>query len=523
MCPVDFLSLSAKLSSLTHLQDIRIRLTAKKYDANFSKGMYLLGQVPILSRLYVHADFCIESLLAGLQENQTLTELTLEPAISDVNILTKLWCFLEKHLRCVRLRISVDRNVTIDPSVELTILEGIIRHRSVQALVLSESTIGFSASLRIADALAESNLKELNLEGCKIHCDAIPRFVRAIQCLKKRKTFRELNLGAVIGTGQQQRDMCVLVQKTNVLQWMTLAFNEYHIDNFVGLPLYNINLKHIVKLCLSLGDGACPDSVLHTLKQKLESLESFSLESDLVISKMGGSFLAHIIRQNKFLKVLRLRGRTAPSGSIQMLRALADSDSVLLLTIERWNLTEKVAYAFFQMLLRNGSLRRLEFYWKDIMDYKIFKHHLADGLSFNKFVVVLKMFKGELRDELVDRDFQLLEYLRRNEMMLVWAMDAAIKDGMQQEGLAIAELLDICELPLDLFQRTSDFSPRTAANLVRETLMATRTFYYALRSAFPGDPNNMLTLEASRLIRSLILSMQNPVMTTLGPELASAL
>ncbi|KAL1468107.1 hypothetical protein MTO96_041692 [Rhipicephalus appendiculatus] len=399
-----FVGLVHKIVKLEKLQDFRIKITAKEPKATFEKTLSLIGEAPILSRLYVHVDYGMESLLAGLQENKTLAELTLEPTINRPTVLAALWAFLEKHPCCRRLKLCVDLTAMPENCDAVNHLQEIVRHSPVRVLVLSGSTINFDQSLQIAEALVGSRLKELHLDGCQIHCEAIPSFITAINSLRKQKTvFKELNLGAVVGDEQAQMVMFRLVTAEHVRPWITLELTDSVMD--ISLPWVFRSSEgkgNFSKLSLSFCDAIDPDPVFHSLRYAAWTLQSLSINND--------------------------------EGSEQILASLAKSRSVALLTIEHWDLKDNVAITFGDMLHKNRSLCRLEFYWNDIADYLPFKKHLERGLSTNLSVVVVKMYRGELRDEFPERDFKLLQYLHRNQMMLAWAADVALRDDMRQEG-----------------------------------------------------------------------------------------
>ncbi|KAL3257312.1 hypothetical protein MRX96_046495 [Rhipicephalus microplus] len=228
--------------------------------------------------------------------------------------------------------------------------------------------------------------------------------------------------------------------------------------------------------------------------------------------------LAVVIERSHLLRVLRLHGPISSKGSEQILASLAKSRSVAVLTIENWDLKDNVATTFADMLHKNRSLCRLEFYWNDIADYLPFKDHFVRGLSTNLSVVVVKMYRGELRDEFPERDFNVLQYLHRNQMMLTWAVAVALRDGMRLEGRMIADCLQISETSLDFYQQTADISPRTADNRVRLARMATRTQYYELKTAFRVELWSWKKLQARIAAQNLVSSMRSTVMKTLRME-----
>ncbi|KAL3257311.1 hypothetical protein MRX96_046494, partial [Rhipicephalus microplus] len=275
---------------------------------------------------------------------------------------------------------------------------------------------------------------------------------------------------------------------------------------------------NFTKLSLSFSENIDPDPVFHSLRYAAWSLQSLSIINTAEINTGGAMLLAVVIERSHLLRVLRLHGPISSKGSEQILASLAKSRSVALLTIENWDLKDNVATTFADMLRRNRSLCRLEFYWNDIADYLPFKDHFVRGLSTNLSVVVVKMYRGELRDEFPERDFNVLQYLHRNQMMLTWAVAVALRDGMRLEGRMIADCLQISETSLDFYQRTADISPRTADNRVRLARMATRTHYYELKTAFRVELRSWKKPQARIAAQNLVLSMRSTVMKTLRME-----
>lgn len=230
------------------------------------------------------------------------------------------------------------------------------------------------------------------------------------------------------------------------------------------------------------------------------------------VRKLGGHFLADLIRRAKSLKVVRLRCCIMPSAAVLILKALSRSRSVVLLTIEHWDWTASVRQAFADMLQLNRSLNRLEFYWSDIDDYEIFKGCLINALSLNLSVSVVKVYHGPERDEAAAHDCGFLPHVQRNEMILAWATDVILRDGMCAEAAAVVDLLRTCEAPLDLLQRSADFSPRTAMNRIHVARMATRTQFYALSSAFRGQRTFVLTSLGQQLFQDLLIFVRHDVL-----------
>lgn len=516
-----FVGIIHKVVKLEKLQDFRIKITAKEPKGMFEKTLHLVGEAPILSRLYAHVDYGMESLLTGLQENKTLEELTLEPTITRPSVLAALWAFLEKHPCCRRLKLCIDLSRMPEDFDALNSLEEIMRHSPVRVLLLSGSIINFDQSLRFAEALEGSRLRELHLDGCQIHCQAVPAFINAIKSLRQQKNalFKELNLGAIVGNEQEERDVFRLVTDERVRPWITLALTENVMD--ISLPWVFRSSEgkgNFTKLSLSFSENIDPDPVFHSLRYAAWSLQSLSIINTAEINTGGAMLLAVVIERSHLLRVLRLHGPISSKGSEQILASLAKSRSVALLTIENWDLKDNVATTFADMLRRNRSLCRLEFYWNDIADYLPFKDHFVRGLSTNMSVVVVKMYRGELRDEFPERDFNVLQYLHRNQMMLTWAVAVALRDGMRLEGRMIADCLQISETSLDFYQRTADISPRTADNRVRLARMATRTHYYELKTAFRVELRSWKKPQARIAAQNLVLSMRSAVLKTLRME-----
>ncbi|XP_049274198.1 uncharacterized protein LOC119401985 [Rhipicephalus sanguineus] len=494
--PKAFELLIGQAGEMAKLEDFRIKTSAKKDGETFAEALSSLGASGSLSRLYVHVDFCIRGLLNRLTLRGELAELALETTIRSCEDLESLCGLLKRRQLPLRLKMCLDMNRINNASRSIDNLKWIVGESCVRTLILSGSTINLQQSLELANALASSKLAELHLDECGIECEAVEHFARAIAERVLHDNFKELNVGAVVGDAMQQRQMFRYITQVGVRNKITVVCAECSFQNDQE---WNILAEHthFTKVSLSVGDNSNVDPVLSNLMTAADTLESLFIDSNGDLSERGGEFVANLIRKCPKLKVLRLRCRLTSPAAVPILAALEKSRNVLLLTAERWVIDARMGRAFQKMLNANRSLWRIEFYWKDMATYQGFKHFLRRGLRKYKCPAVLKMYQGEHRDEITERDPEILLYLQINEMALAWLPQIILRDRMTAEGTVLAELLDVYDAPLDPYQRVADFSLRTAGNRVRMALMNTRSAYYALRKACPSlvDPGNVVELQ----------------------------
>ncbi|XP_065290852.1 uncharacterized protein [Dermacentor albipictus] len=509
-----FAQLVVKVVQHKKLEDLRIKTTAMEPEPLFNKALGLIGQSRTISRLYVHVDRGLSSLLQGLLENSSLRELTLEPTINDAEVMCALADFLEKRESCNHLKACLNTSQFPTASGALDDLQRIVGKSSLRTLVLSGSTLAPLAARRIADGMAASKtLKELHVDDCQLACADVLPFVVATRRCATFGQFEELNVGAVFGKEDEQRELVGYIVQWGVSDKIALVYNDCLVAPLRDALETSIKL---VKFSLSHGVNTETEPLLYVLRWTVKTLRSLCIDTIRVLSSLGGLYLAHLIWKGDSLRVLRLRCRTEPRASDLILKALTKSRSVALLTIERWYLSESVGCAFADMLCQNRSLNRLEIYWDDADAYELLKDHLVRGLKVNASVSVVKMYQGQERDEVAVWDFGMLECFRRNAMILAWVTDVILRDGMCLEAAAVADFFEICDAPLDLFQRTADFSPRTATNRIRLARMATRTQYYALLSAFGDRVEFNLTPLGRELFHNMLYSMRDVVSSAMG-------
>ncbi|XP_075530017.1 uncharacterized protein LOC142563341 [Dermacentor variabilis] len=453
-----FAQLVAKVVEHQTLEELRIKTTAMEPEPLFNKALGLIGQSRTISRLYIHVDRGLSSLLQGLLENSSVRELTLEPTISDAKVMRALADFLEKRESCNHLKACFNTSQFRTTSGALDDLQRIVGKSSLRSLVLSGSTLAPRGARRLADGVAVSRtLKELHLDDCHLACADLQPFVVATKQCATFGQFEELNVGAVLGKEYDQRELFRNILRSGVSDKITLVYNDHLVDPLREALEMSIKL---VKFSLFHGVTTETEPLLFGLRKTVKTLRSLCIDTIRVLSSLGGLYVAHLIRKGDSLRVVRLRCRTEPRASDAILKALTKSRSVALLTIERWYLSESVGCTFADMLRQNRSLNRLEVYLYDAKGYELLKDHLVKGLKVNASVSVVKMYQGQQHDEVTVWDFGMLQCFRRNTMILAWVTDVILRDGMCLEAAAVADFFEICDAPLDLFQRTADFSPQ---------------------------------------------------------------
>ncbi|XP_049274197.1 uncharacterized protein LOC119403247 [Rhipicephalus sanguineus] len=381
-----FYSLIGAVHKIQRLEDLRIKTSASIHTRTFENALSLLGKSSTLSRLYVHVDFSIRSLLNCLTLSGALAELTLEPMIRSSEDLESLRLSLERRELPLRLKMSLDLSEMHTAHRSMNALLWIVRRSCVRTLILSGSTINLAQSGALAEALESSKLEELHLDECGIECEAVERFASAIAEFLQHSNFKELNVGAVVGDAKQQRQMFRCITEAGVRSKITLVCTECLIQNYHDWDILP-NQTHFAKVSLSIGDSSQVERILLNLMAAADTLESFSIKSNGGLSEMGGNCVAELIRTCTKLKVLRLRCRLTSPAAVLILAALAKCRNVRLLTVEGWVIDGVMGQAFETMLTANRSLFRLEFYWKDFAAYQGFKPFLTQGLRENRYAV----------------------------------------------------------------------------------------------------------------------------------------
>lgn len=490
------------LTRIKEFRHLRLKVSGMKPEETFAEALSVIGMSLTLSTLYVHTDHDFTEMLQGLRSNATLRELTLGRKITKVDELAALREYVCGHVVPMRVKVRIAVAELWDPSGDIDHLEVIIKTSCVRTMVLTGSSINRPLALRIAESLAESELSELHLDDCNIECEVVEHFARVIS--KRKDNFKELNVGTPCGEEAHQREMFASIVKAEVCGKITLVYTDCLVKNYEewnNIP----QLNHFTKVSLCYGQGTLVDPVLESLRNAEKTLESLSISTTEGVSSLAAVFLVHLIRNCAGLKVLRLRCGITQHGCLQILGALAKSRSVVVLTVEHWPLTPKVAEAFAGMLRENRSLHKLEFYWKDIAEFQEFSPFLTNGIALSRTVAMLKMYLGPQYDEIVPLDESLLLALQRNEMILSWTTKVIFRDWMAVEGAVLADLLDICDAPLEMYRRKGGFSARTTRDRVRWARTATRPEYYALRQAFPEPVDRYTALEGQKRLQDLML------------------
>lgn len=503
-----FILLMTVSQNLYKLQDFRIKTSGMKPRDQIVRALPLVGSMRTVSRLYVHADHGMVDMLQCLSNNSMLKQLTLEPVVDNVAVLAALANLICGHPVHMRLKIRLDIPAIRNASTAMDHLDRMIRRGCLRSLVLSGSTITLSQLLKISHSLELSDLEELYVDDCDVACEAVEKFSRAI--FMRKDTFKELNVGSPVGSEEQQQSMFSYMVAYGVCGKITLVYTDSLVRNYqlwARVPAFN----HFTKVTLCCSEKTLIEPVLRILRNAKRTLESLSITAAEVLSSMGATFVAQLIQECTRLRVLRLRCRINENGCVHILRALAASRTVVLLTVERWDITRRVTEAFADMLRENRSLYRLEFYWQDIEDFQDFSLFLTKGLTFNRTVAVMKVYQGPQRDEVIDLNESTMVALQRNEMLLSWVTEVILRDRMALEGTVLADLLDVCDAPLDMYQRSADYSPRTSANRAQWALMATRSTYYALREAFPEPIHRSASAEAQRRLQDVIRAVEMSV------------
>ncbi|XP_077494892.1 uncharacterized protein LOC144105659 [Amblyomma americanum] len=506
-----FAQLANKVAEHKRLEDFRLKMAINEPVSVYTAALSLLGKANLI-RLLISVDCSLLFLLKSLVGNESLIDITIESTIVDVETLTALAELACKNLALKRLKAKVDLarflHIRGVPK-EIFRLAGASK---LHSLVLSGSVLSPQVMNVLADGIGVSrSLKELHLEDCNLSCSDVLPFIRVIA--GSGSGFEELNVGSLTGNDDQRRELLRQMIEAEVCHKITCVYNDCQ----VGL-LHDALDSHVVfsKISLSYGASTEAEPVLRALRGTLKTLKHLSIVTQRPLSILGGQFLAYVLRNGEVLKVVRLRCRTRASSSIQILKGLADSKTVEVVTIERWNMNDNVQRTFVDALRQNRSIHRLEFCWNEPAEYANFKPALVKALMFNQSVSTLKMYQGAQRDEAYDSD--LLQHVHRNEMILSWTVDLILRDDLCAEGAVAYERLKCCDAMLDLFEREADCSPRTAMNRLRAALMGTRSALYALEDAFSNRKDFKATPDARVQFENLSSFVRDEVVGTLGLE-----
>ncbi|XP_037526119.2 uncharacterized protein LOC119403245 isoform X2 [Rhipicephalus sanguineus] len=522
MSVVAFLDLVVKVTEHKKLQDFRVKMNAVEHNTMFDEALGLIGTSGSILRLHVHVDRGLVSLLRGLISCPSISELIVENMIEDAQALSALANFLEKQQSCRCLKVCIDAKKLERVDGALDDMQRIVGKSSLEVLVLSGSVFAPLSVRRLADGLAMSKtLKQLHLDECELACADVLRFVTATKERTKQGKFEELNLGAVTGSGSQLCDMFKAMIDAHVCHIITLTYSDCLVPA-LGDSLRNIqNGSKFTKVTLSYGEETEVEPALKALRLTDNTLKSLCIDSPRELSILGGQFLAYLIRNCKSLTVLQLRCGTKAKAARQILKAIAQSRSIVVLAIERWCYKDEVHHDLVHhdlvdMLGQNESLHRLEFYLRDVQEYENLKPHLVQGVSVHEYLTSLKIYIGEQREELVVRDPVLLEHLRRNAIVQDWTTDIMLRGFLAPEAAGAVEVLDACESRLDLLRRTGAFSPRTADNRLHLARMATRTKYYLLLAAYRGHEEFAWSPDSQERYRKILSYVRDQALNIKG-------
>lgn len=490
------------------LQDFRLSMATVQPQHACGEVVSVISQSSSLSRLYIHLNDGLLNLLRGLLNNSSLTELTLETAIDDEKVLHALVDFVVNQKSFKRLKIRIDARKFEHAEGVLDDMERIIGQSSLDVLVLSGSTLPRTIVSRLADGLAVSaTLRELYLDDCQLACADVLPLIEAISSSLEAWTFEELYLGAMAGDDSQLCELLRKIMDAYLCDKVTLTYGEGLIPTFLGA--LRMGLK-FVKVTIS---GVDPPlhSIFHSLRTTVSTLKSLSIDTDQEIDRLTGVFLGSLIQKANCLEVLRLRCRPQPVVVTHILKAIGNSASIEALSLEHWSFEgEAVTAAFVEMLRQNRRLHRLEIHWNSDEDYDSFQTHLAEGLSLNMSVFIVKQYCNEVLH--VRKDFELLQPIRRNSMILAWVIDLILRDKLYPAGAAVVDTLNTCEAYRDLFRSASDLSPRTTEDRKCVARKATRTQLYTLLSVFRGHRDFCLKADGKTRLDNLLYSMRGQVL-----------
>ncbi|XP_037273419.2 uncharacterized protein LOC119165344 [Rhipicephalus microplus] len=519
MGSVAFADVVAKVIQHKKLQDFRVKMKAVEPETIFDEALGLIGSSGSLLRLHVHVDRGLVNLLRGLQGCTTLNELIVENMIEDAEAVRALADFLEKQQSCRCLKACINTKMLESVYRVHDDMERIIGSSSVEVLILSGSVFAPQSVKHLVDGLAASKmLKQLHLDDTQLACADVFPFVKVVKVRSKKGGFEELNLGEVSGSENELCDLLRFMTDADVCHLITLTFHERLIP---ALKESATNSGRFSKVTLSYVEAEQAEPALQALRLTASTLKSICIDSPQDISILGGQFLAYLIRNCKSLTVLQLRCSTQAKAARQIFKAIAQSKSLVVLSIERLCFEDKlypdlVHRDLVDMLRQNQSLHRLEFYLRDVQEYEKLKPYLVEGLSAHEYLTSLKIYTGKVRKELVVREPVILECLRRNTIVLEWTMDIMLRDFLAPEAAAAIQALDDCESRLDLLRRVGAFFPRAAESRLRLARMATRTKYYLLRAAYHKHEEFVWSPDGQNRFRELKMFMRDQAFSIMG-------
>ncbi|XP_037525272.1 uncharacterized protein LOC119402215 [Rhipicephalus sanguineus] len=514
MSAVGFADLVSKVAQHKKLQDFRVKMSAAEPATMFDEALGLIGISGSISRLHVHVNPGLINLLRGLLYCASLSELILENMIEDAQALCALADFLAKQQSCRCLKACIDARKDESMHGVLDNMQRIVSSSSLEVLVLSGSVFAPQSVRRLADGLAVSKtLKQLHLDECQLTCADMLPLVKATKKRVENGKFEELNVGAVLGSGNQLCDMVRAMTDANVCHMITLTYNDCLVPALGDSVVIGSGLT---KVTLSYGEKTQVQHTLRALRLTADTLKSLCIDSPRDLSILDGQFLAYLIRNCKSLTVLQLRCTTRAKAARQILKAIAHSRSVVVLAIERWCYADNVHHDLVDTLRKNKGLHRLEFYLRDAQEYENLKPHLVQGVCVHQYLTSLNIYIGEQREEVVVSDTVLLEQLRRNAIVQDWTMDMVLWGTLAPEAAAAVEVLDACESRLDLLRRTTAFSPRTADNRLRLARMTTRTKYYQVLAAYRGHKEFALSPDSQERYQELTSHVRAQAFSIMG-------
>ncbi|KAH7938782.1 hypothetical protein HPB52_000317 [Rhipicephalus sanguineus] len=516
MSAIAFADIVEKVAQHKELQDFRVKMNAGEPETFFDEVLHLTGVSRSISRLHVHVNRGLVDLLKGLLICSSLSEFIVENMIEDAQALDALADFLEKQpCRCLKACIDAKKLERVDGALDN--MQRIVGNSSLEVLVLSGSVFTPQSVSRLADGLAMSKtLKQLHLDECELACADVLRLVKATKESAKQGKFEELNVGAVTGSGDQMCDMFKDITDARVSHIITLTYSDSLVPA-LGNSLQSIHyISRFTKVTLSYGYRTEVEPTLKALRLTENTLKSLCIDSPRDLSILGGQFLAYLIRNCKSLTVLQLRCSIQAKAARQILKAIAQSRSLVVLATERWCYWHEVHHDLVDMLRQNVGLHRLEFYLRDVQEYENLKPHLVQGVSVHQYLTSLKIYIGEQREELVVRDPVILEHLRLNVIVQDWTTDIMLRECFAPEAAGAVQALDACESRLDLLRRTGAFSPRTADNRLRLARMATRTKYYLLLAAYRGQEEFAWSPDSQERYQDLMSNVRVQAFSIMG-------
>lgn len=498
-----FSELIDRIVKHSQLADFRLKMSVNEPVPTYTEALSRLGKSGV-KRLHLHLDCDMIPILRGLADSATLNTLVLEAPIVSTEVLGALADLFETCRLITRLKVCVDFQKFPMLSCAADHMRNILLRNSLQYLVLSGSRFVPEALKGVVDGLAlNRSLKELHLDDCQLSCVDAGPFLRVV---KERPRLTELNFGFLEGTDHQQVEFLQMMMRLNVSINVTCVYQECQMALLQEAAETSCMFS---KISTSYKQCNIAEPFLRSLRSTVCTLTSLCIDTPQVLSPLGGQFVTQMIRASHVLRVLRLRCPTTKSSSMQLMRGLAESTSVAVLTLERWDMSEGVQRRFIDMLRQNRTLHRLEFYVSDMSEYALFKSSLLKGLAFSSSVTTVKIYQGPDREEAFDH--ALLPLLQRNEMLVNWAIDDIIKEGSVHEGAVALDWLKHSGATLDVLARDADFSPRTSMNRLHASRMNTRSASHALRQEFLSQNNFEVTVEGREEFTSRLDAVRDEV------------